>query len=117
MVVNRSSEQTFRTGISDLQLYDLARGVWKVGPRRESVEFVLALGNGIVRGVFTQNHGTSRYNRCLHVPRDDVDSVLGSLEFVGSIAPQEVLELYLGRDASSFFKPGNVNSFRYISPR
>ena len=110
----------FRPGISDLQLYDLARGVWKVGPRRESVEFVLALGNGIVRGVFTPESwhpaGTTEY---LHVPRDDVDSTefSGRWEFVGSIAPQEVLELYLGRDASSFFKRGNVNSFGYISPR
>ena len=110
----------FRPGLSDLQLYDLARGVWKVGPRRESVEFVLALGNGIVRGVFTPESwhpaGTTEY---VHVPRDDVDSTefSGRWEFIGSIAPQEVLELYLGRDASSFFKRGNANSFGYISPR
>ena len=110
----------FRPGLSNLQLYDLTRGVWGVNRKRiQSVEFVLALANGLVRGVFTPESwhpaGSTQY---VHVPRDDVDSdeFVGRWEFLGSPAPHKIQELYLGRDASSSFKHGNANSFGYKSP-
>jgi hypothetical protein len=107
----------FRPGLSDLQLYDLTRGVWGLNAeRKDTVEFVLALANGLVRGVFTPESwhpaGTTQY---IHAPRDDVD-LPNRWEFVGSLAPQKIQDLYLHRDASSSFIRGNANSFGYESP-
>jgi|TARA_B100001559_G_C16484976_1_gene615578 hypothetical protein len=109
----------YRPGLTNMQLYDLSRGVWGVGNRREEVEVVLAMSQGIIRGVYIpqlwHKAGTTEYS---HVPRDDVDSeeFKNRWEFTGIIAPPEISKLYLGKDASSFFKRGNANSFGYISP-
>ena len=109
----------YRAGLSPHQLYDLARGVWKVGPRRDDVEVVLALAHGLVRGVFIPEYwapaGTTEY---VHEPRDDVDNATFSnrWEFVGRIADQDLQQLYYGRDASHVFRRGNANSFGYLEP-
>lgn len=109
----------YRPGLTEMQLYDLSRGVWKVGTRREDVEVVLTMSQGIIRGVFIpelwHKAGTTDYS---YVPRDDVDSeeFKDRWEFTGKVAPSEISNLYLGKDASDFFKRGNANSFGYLSP-
>lgn len=110
----------FRPGLTTVQLYDLARGVWSVGERRNEVEVVLAMAGGIVRGAFvpTSWHpaGTTPY---VHEPRDDVGDpgLAHRWEFIGTPAPDAIWNTYVGRDASSVFKRGNVNSFGYVSPK
>ena len=44
--------QLYEPGMSPDQLYEATRGVWKIGERRESVRYALAISQGIVREVY-----------------------------------------------------------------
>ena len=45
----------YRHGMSDIELYDATRGVWKVGARRERASYAFAVFEGIVREVYKIN--------------------------------------------------------------
>ena len=109
----------FRLGLDPMQLYDLARGVWTLGPARNDVEFVLALAHGLVRGVYTVDRctlpGPRRIFTSPETMRDDQEFA-HRWEFVGGPAPPEVAELYLHKDASRWFKRGNANPIGYLFP-
>lgn len=91
-------DQLYRPGMSAQALYEVTRGIWKVGgARRERVKHALAVFGGIVLEVFAVNHwtpaGTSRY-----VTRDDISQrdLRNRWEFTGSIAPASVRSRYRG---------------------
>ena len=42
----------YRHGMSDRELYEATRGVWKLGPRRNGAKLALAVFEGVVREVF-----------------------------------------------------------------
>ena len=45
-------QKSYNPKMSHQALYEVTRGVWKVGSRREQVEIALAVFDGIVREVF-----------------------------------------------------------------
>jgi hypothetical protein len=44
--------QLYRYGMSDVELYDSTRGVWRIGPKREKAKYAIAVFEGIVREVY-----------------------------------------------------------------
>ena len=40
--------QSYQEGMSDIALYEAARGVWRLGPRRERAHIALAVHRGVV---------------------------------------------------------------------
>ena len=42
----------YRHGMSDKELYEATRGVWKLGPRRERASYALAVFEDVVRQVY-----------------------------------------------------------------
>lgn len=98
-------------------LYEAVRGVWKVGMARNSVEFVFAVANGIVRQVFvvSQWHpaGTTPY-----VTRDMKDiQVEGHWEFNGIPASDKIRNKYIGRSVAHYFQRGNANPIFYVNAK
>lgn len=106
----------FREGMTDPELYEATRGVWKLGPRRERVQYVLAVAGGTVREVYAVDGwhaaGTTEYaTRPLpHLQRP------GRCEFTGTVAPEEVRRLYLGGRVDEFFPQGAQTPVRYVDP-
>ena len=47
--------QLYRPGMSDLELYEATRGIWKVGPRRERAHYAVAIFQEVVREVYKIN--------------------------------------------------------------
>ena len=58
--------QHWRPNMSDGELYDITRGIWALSKKREEVELVFAVANGIVRKVYIPDSwhpaGTTTYN-------------------------------------------------------
>src|SRR2546423_2694271 len=42
----------YRHGMSEDELYEATRGVWKLGPRRERARYAMAVFEGVVREVY-----------------------------------------------------------------
>jgi hypothetical protein len=42
----------FREGMTEEELYEATRGVWKLGARRNEVDYVLSVANGEVQEVY-----------------------------------------------------------------
>lgn len=78
----------YRHGMNAVELYDVTRGVWRLGPRRAAARFALAVFEGVVREVFEVGTwhpaGTTPYvNRTF-------EDLTGRWEFTGRVAGEEV---------------------------
>ena len=107
--------RTFRDGMSSDDLYEVTRGIWKTGLRREATEYAMAVVAGRVREVYRVDAwhpaGSTPY-RFRKFQRSDT---LGRWEFTGSLAPPDIRERYIGRLVEKFFPRGAANPIRYAS--
>ena len=104
----------YRYDMSEQELYDATRGVWVIGPRREEVEYALAVYQGIVRQVYKVAHwleaGSTFYST--RTPRDV--NAKGRWEFVGTIAPERIRKKYVGRAVDHYFTKNSQNAIKYV---
>lgn len=94
----------FRHGMSAEELYEVTRGVWKLGPRREEARFALAVFEGVVREVFA----IERWHRAGTTPYRDrqLDRLEGRWEFTGRVAEEPVRARYRGKSVAAYLKRG-----------
>lgn len=101
--------------MSDEELYEATRGVWKVGPRREEAKYALAVHDGIVREVYEitewQPAGTTPYS----TRNEDELPLEGRWEFVGGLAAPEIRQAYIGASVSDYFQRGQQNPITYVN--
>ena len=106
--------QHWRPNMSEGELYDITRGIWKLGTKRERVELVLAVSNGIVRKVYVPESwhpaGTTTYS---HKHPDIEEKHRSRWEFVGKPATEKEHLEYMHKDVSGFYKKGEQTSTRY----
>lgn len=43
----------YRDGMSQQELYEITRGVWKIGERREKAQLAFAIYQGVIKEVYT----------------------------------------------------------------
>ncbi|MCG8563917.1 MAG: hypothetical protein MI747_02440 [Desulfobacterales bacterium] len=108
-VVLMTINKLYTSTMSARALYEATRGVWKVGPRREQVEYAFAVYQGIVREVYRIETwlpaGTLKYTT-----RDACDFGLTQRwEFKGRVA-HDIRDEYLGK----FVGLGGQNPIRYM---
>lgn len=106
--------QLYRAGMSDAELYEAARGFWRMGPQRLKVLYALAVYGGVVREVYEvvtwHRAGTTAYaTRDASKPGDGK-----RWEFTGGIAPDQIRSKYLDGAVGHYFKRGAVNPFSYV---
>lgn len=105
----------FKNGMTDEQLYEATRGVWKIGIDRENAQYAFSVAKGIVQEVYQigawQPAGSAHYKTR---PRKDV-SIAGRWEFTGKVAPDAVRGKYVGRSVADYFKPGNAAPVNYVN--
>ncbi len=101
----------FHYGMSPQELYDATRGIWKLGTRRESARYALAVFDGIVHEVYRIRGW---------YPAGETFSTRGELEgegrweFVGSLAEPEVRDRYRYRSVRSHLPRGAQNPVSYV---
>lgn len=105
--------KTYHEGIGAHDLYEVARGEWRM--RLERAQHI-----GLVLAVFS-NRVVEVYRAAAWFPagttmmrRRDWPGEPGRLEFVGNIAPNEIRQKYLGRFTADL--ASSQNPVRYIWP-
>jgi uncharacterized protein len=106
--------QLYRYGISDEELYDITRGVWKIGARREKAKYAFAVYKGLVRGVYRIDQwsraGTTEYRTRTF---NDVN-VHGRWEFTGDAA-KHLQHKYVGKSVASYLAENSQNPIKYVN--
>lgn len=103
----------YRPGMIDEALYEVTRGVWKCGPRREKARFALAVFQGVVREVYQIESwhpaGTLTYRTRA---REQVTTP-NRWEFSGKVA-EKVAAKYKGGSVESYLPRGSRFPFAYV---
>lgn len=105
----------YRHGMSDAELYDVTRGVWRLSKRRIGAKLALAVFEGVVREVYEieqwHSAGTTTYTTRAS---DDVNRE-GRWEFTGQKADTEIRDCYLGGSVESYFPRGLQSPVVYVN--
>lgn len=103
----------YRRGMSDLELYEATRGVWKLGTRREKARLAFAVFESVVREVFEIQSwhpaGTLPYRT-----RNDAQGS-GRWEFEGEVAGAAIRNRYTGKSVERHFARHSQNPIRYVN--
>jgi len=88
---------TYKSGMSEVALFESTRGVWRNPRRDESIKYAYATYGGLIKEVYEIHSwvpaGTQQY-----FERELIDEdIVNRWEFIGKKASQEVRELYIGK--------------------
>jgi uncharacterized protein len=106
----------YRYDLTEEELYEVTRGIWKVGMRREKTEYAFAVFRGIIREVYSIErwvpagstlYRTGVHKKDLHVP--------GRWEFVGRLADDAVRDKYINKSAENYFTRCSQNPVTYVN--
>ncbi len=95
--------RNLKEGMSDEDILNTTRHSWVIGERREKADYVLAVFEGKVVGVFAVY---SWYQA------EDAPSRHG---FEGGRAPCNIYKKYINKDVSDYFQQGNSNPILYVN--
>lgn len=107
--------QLYRHNMPADELYEITRGIWKLGQRRESVNFALAVFEGVVREVYVVNEWHRAFSTPYSVRQFGDRDGRGRWEFIGAVAANEVRNLYRLRSVKDYFRRGNQSPTVYVN--
>ena len=88
---------TYKSGMSELALFESTRGVWHNPRRDESIKYAYATYGGLIKEVYEIHSwvpaGTQQYFEREFTDED----IANRWEFIGKKASQEVREFYIGK--------------------
>lgn len=102
----------YHYGITDRELYDATRGIWKIGENRDNAVYAFAVFGGIVREVYKIREW---------LPAGTTISTRGDLrcdgrwEFVGEVAEKEIRDKYLFKSVEVYLPDHAQNPIRYVN--
>ena len=105
----------YRYGMTEEELYEATRGVWKLGERRSQVKYAFAVYKGIVREVYKVDKwfdaGTTKYKTR---PQEDVQ-VSGRYEFTKLVVEEEIRAKYIDKSVAEMFPDNSQNPIMYVN--
>lgn len=108
--------QRYRHQMSALELYEAARGVWKVaGARASTVQFAFAVFEGVVREVYEIGHWHPAGSLVYQTRSAGETDAPGRLEFSGHVALEEVRSRYQGRSVRTYLKKNVQSPVLYVN--
>jgi len=102
----------YHYGMTDRELYDATRGIWKIGENRDDAMYAFAVFGGIVREVYKIREW---------LPAGTTISSRGDLtddtrwEFVGEVAEETIREKYLFKSVEEYLPNHAQNPIRYVN--
>ena len=107
--------QLYRRGMSDTELYEATRGIWRIGPRRNGVQYAFSVFHGLVREVYAVRAWhpacTLRYETRDLSERD----TSGRWEFEGTVAAKDIQRAYLHKSVHQYLRRGNQSPTVYVN--
>lgn len=102
----------YHPDLSSSQLYDVSRGYWKSGKKKEKAQLAFTIVNNQIVEIYEIDQwfqaGTT-----LSTHPDEPDPK--RWEFVGNIAPPEIRDKYINKSVAKYFEAGGMWPFRYIN--
>lgn len=114
-IIALNIRQHYRPGMSEIELYDVTRGVWRVGKQRTRIDYAFAVFDGKVIEIYEVHEwhpaATTTYNSGR---TDQTDPRYADRwEFTGVVARSEIRNKHLGRSLN-VFQRGAQNPVRYL---
>ncbi|MEK5037066.1 LEM-3-like GIY-YIG domain-containing protein [Sporosarcina sp. FSL K6-3457] len=103
----------FRYDMTDIELYDATRGVWKIGENREKAKYALAVFDGIVHEVYeviAWFQAGSTFNT-----RGSLDEDKKRWEFVGKKAEESIRSKYIRKSVEHYHSRSAQNPIKYVN--
>ena len=100
-----------RSALVEKSLYEATRYAWKISPSKaKCAEVILATVQGVIKGAFVADEWLEATSTNFSGRQD----VPGRFGFVGRVAPESILKLYIGkRVPDEFRKRGAANPIKY----
>lgn len=106
----------YRFGMSEAELYEATRGIWKLGSKRALARYAFSVFHGVVRAVFEIESWHPERTTAYHFRVfEDPTPKPGRWEFVGKTAEQGICKQYLGRSVQHYFKQGLQSPVVYVN--
>lgn len=107
--------QLYRHTMTPLELYEITRGIWRLGDRREKAKYAFAVFEGVVREVYS----VANWHRAFTTPYQTRDlskrNLDGRWEFEGTVAPEDIREKYHLHSVRAYFRRGNQSPTVYVN--
>jgi len=107
--------QLFNSSMTEEELYEATRGVWKMGDRRENAKYAFSVADGTIHEVYKIESwlpaGTLKYNTR---PRHDIE-IAGRWEFSGKKADNDLQSKYIGKSIKHYFPRGASYPVTYVN--
>ena len=96
-------------GMTDDDVYEITRGWWHVGPKREQAQYALAVAKGVVRGVYLVHDWRPRHYE------DDGLTPIKKARWGFDGEPAEDQAHLIGLDVKHLFPKGAANPIKYLN--
>ncbi len=106
---------TYYEHISDLELYDATRGIWKIKLESvKNVDYVLSVAFGMVKEVYKVDIWVpaNQLNRKT-IPYDEVKGK-NRIGFFGKVAEETIRKKYLNKSVAKLYKRGEANPVKIV---
>ena len=109
----------YHESMSEEEMYEATRGIWKIGVRREKADYAFAIYQGEVKEVF---YIGSWFPACtLHYNTRNMQDAIsnvkmkGRWEFEGTLAEDSIRDKYIGKSFKHYLPHGASNPIIYAN--
>jgi hypothetical protein len=109
----------YHENITEEELYEATRGIWRVGIRRENADYAFSVYRGEVKETFVIK---SWFPACtLHYKTRNMQDAItkvkkeGRWEFMGELAEDNIRNKYIGKSVKHYLPFGSSNPIFYIN--
>lgn len=112
-VVAITINRTYRDTLSEEELYDATRGIWRLNPDRAArADYVFAVYKGEIKEVYVPEKWSPALTTPYHHRSTEGWKLEGRFEFKGKKAPETVRRKYVGKQMPV---AGTQNPIRYLN--
>tara|TARA_B100000315_G_scaffold174959_1_gene163469 strand:+ start:313 stop:1041 length:729 start_codon:yes stop_codon:yes gene_type:complete len=104
--------ELYHFGLSPIELYDVTRGRWKVGKKRDKAKYAFSVYDSVVKEVYEIKQwlpsGSTFSTRSDNPPPD-------RWEFIGKLAEKRIRDSYLNKSVGDYFPKRAQNPIMYLN--
>ena len=106
--------QAYRENMTELELYEITRGYWKIDAKRaEKADYVFSVYKGIIKEVYKIKEwlpaGTIQRSTL-----PDAETPADRYEFVGEVAKEAIRNKYIEKSIANLYRKGEANPIKYF---
>ena len=106
--------QAYRENMTELELYEITRGYWKIDAKRaEKADYVFSVYKGIIKEVYK----IKEWLPAGTIPRStlpDAKVPTDRYEFVGEVAEEAIRNKYIEKSIANLYRNGEANPIKYF---